>query len=87
MTPTTPHLISASQRAAITDQVILDSADKALCLKPSLQIAYDRMMLSNAEPGTDEYSHNWRAYLSAGGDRTMLDAGIDLENYKRLETS
>jgi hypothetical protein len=68
----------------LTNEDILASADPALCQFPLLQIAYDRAMISNAHPATEHYAKTWRNYLQAGGDRSMRDKGIDLENWRRL---
>ena len=70
--------------ATLTDEAILLSADKALCQNKTLQLAHDRMLLCTAEPEEEEYRRLWQNYLKAGGDRTMRDNGIDLENWKRL---
>ncbi len=72
------------QDERFSDAAILRSADPTLCTRPKLQIAYDRCLLSDAPCHSDHYSKTWTAYLEAGGDRGMVDHGIDLGNWKRL---
>lgn len=66
---------------------ILATAFPELVLLPPLQIAHDRMMLCRSGEGSDEYSRLWHAYLAAGGDRTMRDPGIDLNNWRRHDAT
>jgi hypothetical protein len=71
----------------LSDREIIATADPHKCLKNHLQIAHDRMLLCAADAGSDEYAKLWNAYKAAGGDRTMRDAGIDLDNWKRHRKS
>jgi len=65
----------------VTDEQILATADPALMFDKRLQLAHDRMLLLPDPPQTEEYGKAWREYLAAGGDRSMRDKGIDLENW------
>ena len=67
----------------VTDEQILATADPALMFDKRLQLAHDRMLLCPTGPETEEYGKRWREYLAAGGDRTMRDRGIDLDNWQR----
>jgi len=71
----------------ITDQELLATVTPGTCLLPELQVAHDRMLLCIATPDTDEYSACWKAYKDAGGDLTMRDPGIDLDNWKRHQSN
>lgn len=65
------------------DTQILATANPALMSNRELQAAHDQMMILEAEPDTDEYRRRWQRYLAAGGNRTMIDDGIDNDNWKR----
>ena len=68
----------------ISDGEILALANRSLVLRPELQIAHDRMMVFAKIKNIEEYRKYWQAYLNAGGDRTMCDKGIDLDNWLRV---
>ena len=67
----------------LSDDQILATADQALVLKRRLQLAHDRMLLCPTGPETEEYALRWREYLDAGGNRSMIENGIDNENWRR----
>ena len=67
----------------ITDVEILKTVNPALMFDKRLQLAHDWMLLCPTGPDTEEYASRWREYLAAGGDRTMRDRGIDLDNWHR----
>jgi len=65
----------------ITDNEILATVDKSKMFDQRLQLAHDKMLLCKTSPETKEYADKWHEYLAAGGDRTMRDKGIDLDNW------
>jgi len=67
----------------LTDEEILETADPLLVLNKRLQLAHDRMLLCSEEAGSYEYAVKWREYLDAGGNRTMIELGIDNNNWQR----
>jgi len=67
-----------------TDEEILSQVDQTLYRNTELQIAHDRMLLCSSPPESEEYKKLWHDYLLAGGNRTMIEQGIDNENWKRL---
>lgn len=68
----------------IADEEILAKAAPTLCRDEKLQLAHDKMLLSTASPGSEEYGRLWKEYLAAGGNRTMIEPGIDNENWRRF---
>jgi len=66
-----------------TDKEILSTVNHNLMLDQRLQLAHDKMLLCRADTNSQEYADKWHEYLKAGGDRTMRDKGIDLDNWKR----
>lgn len=74
------------RNAAKSDEEILATADVALCVNRELQAAHDQMMLIGRWEGS-EYATAWNRYLAAGGNRTMIDSGIDNENWQRHRVS
>ncbi len=65
-----------------TDKKILATVNPKLMLNKRLQLAHDRMLLCHAQPNEKEYGDKWHEYLIAGGNRTMIEDGIDNENWK-----
>ncbi len=67
----------------VTDSEIIATAEKSLMLNQKLQLAHDRMLLCPTGPETEEYSTRWRDYLDSGGNLSMIEPGIDNENWRR----
>lgn len=67
----------------ISDNEILATANKKLCYRPKLQVAYDRLLIASAHG--QSISGLWENYLRHGGDRTMVDDGVDHNNWKRVD--
>ena len=68
----------------LSDKEILAMANSALVYYPDLQVAYDRLMAFGSVKQVEQYGKYWEAYMRAGGDRTMCDKGIDLDNWLRV---
>ena len=68
----------------LSDKEILAMANPALVYRPDLQVAYDRLMAFGSVKQIEQYGKYWDAYMRAGGDRTMCDKGIDLDNWLRV---
>lgn len=68
----------------LSDEEIIAMANPELVYRHDLQVAYDRLVVFGSVEQIEQYGEYWDAYMRAGGDRTMCDKGIDLDNWLRV---